>query len=197
MIATSALRNDDIGALARRLIGTDEVPPDLTAAVPLSEALQANGLDRWAGCLESCVSSLSFQAVRDGQQIIDHQPRQRGDTLGPFARFVQNRLQDDLGFLTLDFASAAGALAALLEASLPTAARPPETSQVAVEAVTVDVPAPIRRVGRVWTLEDGRQGIVIAVLDDGRVRVLPTGDEEFGESPPGMMGYPRPTRRVR
>lgn len=160
-----APRNDDVGHLARALIGSESQSPDLTAAVPLCEALIAMGMADWAARVEMAVCDLYCQQF----------PRRRGSDsewtgppLAALGGIVRDRLEAELGGLRHDFASMCGAMAARL---VPVSAR---DSQVALK--TLEIPNPGGAYpGQRTPLPDGRMGMVVAVSAD-KCQVLPLED---------------------
>ncbi len=192
-VQTPALRSDDVGLLARKLIGAVGETPDLTAAPALVDSLRDNGMHSWADATLSVVAEIYVEWFPK-QQSEDTQYRPDGPPTAILPRLVRERLEQRLGALLYDFASLCGLMAAQLG---PTTA---EASKTELATLKVNL-MPGMSVGQRLQLPDGRPGLIISV--DGRDRVahvvpLEPTDEERGGMPMAQqagMAMRRSTRR--
>lgn len=175
-------RTDNIGILAHQLIGgiNREPPPDLTAAIPLRDALlgSEDPADRQTALeLQRTVCNLI--------PILDtpYQINATDQIVGSFYGVVTH--------LLWDYNSVCQALAARIEAEQS----PEELQKGSVSLETVKVRDPGARRGFQYMLPDGRQGVVVSDPNDkGEVDVLPTSGpgELSGQEASSPMGYGGP-----
>lgn len=174
-----ALREDDVGRLVRRLIGHGGVQPDLTAAVPLAEALQEAGLHDWRVCLEQTLGEMYVewfpQVGADGSEY-----RPEGPPVHVLPQLAAAKLATRLGVLVYDFASLVGVMALALG---PTDAKPSEATLTTLEVTA----PPGTEVGMRWQMPDGRTGLVVWVRD-GKAQVLPLAEDGDGPRIGRSMG---------
>jgi hypothetical protein len=182
-------RTDNVGLLARRLIGDENTPPDLTAAPPLFDALCEDGDRDTAVRLRNvvCQHLPMCQSADQGHLRMSHRQEMR--------RQLQSVLFEAVGVCTVDFNSACMAL----DQFVHTCDTPDEVRSGKLELATqrMRVEGHVRPGHRV-PLDDGTMGLVVTARDvDGFVDVIPTeSDQTVGEGSDGPMGY-SPPRNVR
>ncbi len=194
-----AERNDEIGALARQLIGSDDGVPDFTAAVPLFDALMFEKDFHTAFRLRSELANMVPLLMGS----VDQDPRQRVRVV----REMRNGLIGCLTGVLFDYGSLAGELAALVERCVKK--EEVKSSRTEVETMRVSVPPHARR-GMNVPIDDSRMGTVVSDRGpDGKADVVPMDEEQYayaedGSGPMsgmasllgGAMGPPRPMRAM-
>lgn len=165
-----ARRADTLGALAWRLVGDADTPPDPTAVYPLCDALRAEGMT-------TEVNRLADQVIRAARRVALNDRVERLDYL--IDRF-RDILTEFMGWLLWDLSSAVSALAGAFAA----AAAPQPVEEVTTATTVVRWRPTGRRPGqgdRV-VLPDGRGGLVIDSRDHtGAVVVLVTEEQPAAE----------------
>lgn len=172
---TPAFRNDNVGHLARRLIGDDENPPDFTAAPLLCDALRE--ADEEYEIPTVCRAVMAAMT-------------QRGDRVS--LEFIRAILHQEIMHLMYDFTSLCGTYAVTVQKVV----EQQRTTQSNVHLKTVRAYMPDAFPGQHCQLSDGRSGVVVSTADgQGYADVLPTGDgPDRADSPYGLP--PMTNRRI-
>lgn len=167
-------RTDNIGLLARRLLGDRETPPDLTAAVPLYDELIANQMHSTAESLMRVMFDLRgrIDRFRAGRQELQ-------DAVTGMLWGIIGHLTVDFNWLCLDVAQR---LQTITEPQIQETTAP-------VNLIEYRVPEDqwMPEENNHFSLPDGRNGIVVSV--DGRtIRMFITGSSDGGRE----VGYGSP-----
>lgn len=169
-------RDDNIGQLARRLIGDDKTPPDFTAASPLFDALMEEGDRDTAFRLRNELANMADLLYAEDAP----NPRQRVNMI----RLIQNNLSGCLRPVLFDFNS----LALQLDQLVHRVSAKAEVKQGRLELQTVRIPvAQHNRRGHRVQIDDERSGMMVSDrYEDGTADVMPI-EEEVGYAEDGGM----------
>ncbi len=188
-----ASRNDAVGDLARQLFGTDDTPPDFTAAPLLFDALMGEGDVAMAMRVRADITVLVSHVGRDESGGMN--ARERVNRL----EHMKSALYSILYPCLFDFASICGVLAAHVVELV----KKDEVKEGSTTLATVRVWVPEHaRIGHMFPIDEARNGIMVSVRGtDGKADLVPQDDSdmEHGESParyaqPYPMGPMRNTR---
>lgn len=175
-----AQRDDNIGRLARRLVGDEDNLPDFTTAPLLFDALMEEG-DR------DTAFRLRFEMANLGALLNtgDMEPRDRAQAL----RSIQNNLVSCLTPVLFDFNS----LAMQLDKLVARCSAKAEVKQGELKLQTVRIPVGVRaRRGDRVQIDDERAGMMVSErYEDGTADVMPL-EEEYGYAEDGGVPMTNP-----
>lgn len=176
-----AQREDNIGALARQLIGDEGTGPDFTAAPPLLDALEeANYFDTAVRLRNQLADMVGL--LNSG---VETEPRQRVHIL----ESLRYNLHQCLIPVLYDYTSLVTQLARFVERC--TAPPAVQSGKVELETVRVPVHETCRRGMRV-AIDGERSGVVVSDRGaDGMADVMPLAGGDYPEGySEGVMGMP-------
>lgn len=172
-------RTDDIADLVWQLLGDESAPPDITAAVPLFDALEDKGYKNVAVRLLESVSSLAhaFLNMESGNH----------PTLDDPNEFVRSILGDAVGEFRYDLGSMTAYIGREMQRLAPDAQPQLEEQVKPMRTVRMAVNRPYSIGERLYPT-DGRTLMVVSNDEPGFVNAVPVDD--IPSATDGMMNRP-------